>query len=228
MTLVEIDGKLHREVTLRARYHFEGSEYDSSLTIALMKEKSLRLRNWPSAAEPERTVPTTCLSRCDITGAEVLSSLLAKSDVSGRVAIPEFVVTCANTGKRILRDEADVSDVTGDLVCSHLMKVSAASGKRAEPEHFDVCRFSNTEVLRDELAVSEISGERYRADERVCSSVSGKAGHRREFLICHETRLPLASGETEKCEITGHTVRIGVLERCEASGKNVLPIGLDR
>lgn len=228
MTLVGIDGKLHREVTLRARYRFEGSEYDSSLTIAPHDGKIIASPELALCCKTGRTVPTTCLSRCDITGAEVLRNLLATSDVSGRLALPEFAVTCAKTGKRILRDEADVSDVTGDLVCSHLMKISAVSGKRAEPEHFDLCHFSNTEVLRDELAVSELSGKRYRADERVCSSVSGKAGHRHEFVICHETRLPLAPVETEKCEITGHTVRIGVLERCEASGKKVLPIGLDR
>ena len=74
---------------------------------------------------------------------------------------------CALSGKRLFRDEADVSAVTGNVVSSDLLKVSALSGKRAEAEYFGNCSFTATELLKDELAVSEISGKNYRIDQRL-------------------------------------------------------------
>jgi hypothetical protein len=76
-----------------------------------------------------RIVPSSCLSKCEITGAEALRHLLVKSDVSGRFALPEFTVLCAQSGKRIFRDEAEISAVTGNFVSSDLLKESALSGK---------------------------------------------------------------------------------------------------
>jgi hypothetical protein len=142
--------------------------------------------------------------------------------------LPEFTVQCALSGKRLFRDEADVSAVTGNVVSSDLLKTSALSGRRAEPEHFGNCSFTNSELLKDELAVSEISGGVYRIDHQVRSIVSGKTGHKQEFATCHETRQPIALEEAERCDITGYPVRIGILQTCESSGKKVLPIGLER
>jgi hypothetical protein len=151
-----------------------------------------------------------------------------KSDISGRFALPEFTVLCAQSGKRLFREEAGISAVTGNLVSADLLKISALSGKQAEPEHFGSCSFTQAEVLKDELAVSEISGKSYRNDQQTRSVVSGKTGHKQEFVTCHETRQPIALDEAERCDITGYPVRVGILERCQVSGKKVVPIGLDR
>jgi hypothetical protein len=229
MTLVGLRGQLRRNVQLKARYSFDGEdEYESVLTVSPFDGAIIDQPKAGLCSKSARTVPTSCLAKCEITGAEALRHYLMKSDVSGRLALPEFTVVCSNSGKRVFRDEADVSEVTGKLVRSDLLKVSASSGKRAEPEHFGSCAFSGSNCLNDELGVSDISGKRYRLDQQSRSIVSNRSGHKQEFVICHETRQPIALDEAERCEITGHPVRIGILEKCEISGKRVLPIGLDR
>jgi hypothetical protein len=229
MTLVGLQGKLHREVTLKARYKFESAEeYETFIAVTPHDGNITHQPEFGLCAKSGRSVPTSCLAKCEITGAEVLQHLLLKSDVSGRSALPEFTVVCAHSGKRLFRDEADISAVTGKLISSDLLKVSALSGKRAEPEHFGTCAFTNDEFLMGELAMSDISGKSFRIDQGIRSIVSGKTGHKQEFAICHETRQPIALDEAERCEITGHLVRIGVLGQCELSNKKVLPIGLDR
>jgi hypothetical protein len=229
MTLVGLQGQLRRHVQLKARYSFDGEdEYESVLTVSPFDAAIIGHPKLGLCSKSARTVPISCLAKCEITGAEALRHYLVKSDVSERLALPEFTVVCAHSGKRVFRDEADVSDVTGKLVSSDLLKASALSGKRAEPEYFGSCDFTESDCLNDELAVSDLSGKRYRIDQQVRSIVSGRLGHKQEFAVCHETREPIALDEAEKCEITGHPVRIGVLERCEISGKKVLPIGLDR
>jgi len=229
MMLVALEGQLHREIELKIRYKFEsGDAYESLLTVTPYNDSITGQPELGLCSKSGRTVPSSCLAKCEITGAEALRHLLVKSELSGRFALPEFTVVCAQGGKRIFRDEADISAVTGNLISSDLLKVSALSGKRAEAEFFDVCAFTNADALKDELAVSEISGKKYRSDQKLQSIVSGRTGHKQEFVICHETRQPIVSDEAERCDVTGYSVRIGVLERCEVSGKKVLPIGLDR
>jgi len=229
MMLVGLEGKLHREIKLRTRYGFDSEdEYESLLTVTPYDGKITDTPEFGLCSKLGRTVPTSCLSRCEITGAEALRHLLVKSDISGRFALPEFTVLCTQSGKRLFREEAGISAVTGNLVSSDLLKISALSGKQAEPEHFGSCSFTQADVLKDELALSEISGKSYRNDQQTRSVVSGKTGHKQEFVICHETRQPIALDEAERCDITGYPVRVGILERCQVSGKKVVPIGLDR
>jgi superfamily II DNA or RNA helicase len=229
MMLVGAHGKLRRELKVRAKYSFDGEdEYESIVTISPSSQAVLSAPGFGLCSKSGKTVPSSCLSKCQITGAEALRHLLVKSELSGRLALPEFATRCAQSGLLLLRDEAELSDITGELVSSHLLKTSALSGKKAEAAYFDTCAFTHAELLKEELAVSDVSGKNYRADQQARSVVSGRAGHRQEFVICHETRQPLVEDEAEKCEITGHPVRIGVLERCEISEKRVLPIGLER
>jgi superfamily II DNA or RNA helicase len=229
MTLVGLEGKLHREIKIRTSYNFDSeTEYESFLTVTPYRGEITEAPEMGLCSKSGRNVPISCLSKCEVTGAEALRHLLARSEISGRLALPEFTVRCALSGKRIFQDESDTSAVTGNLVSTDLLKVSVLSGKRAEPEHFGICSFTNTEVLTDELALSEVSGRSYRVDQQMRSAVSGKTGHKQEFVVCHETRQPLSLEEAERCEVTGHPVRAGILERCQVSDKRVLPIGLER
>lgn len=158
----------------------------------------------------------------------MLQHLLARSETSGRLALPEYTVLCSLSGKRVLKDEAEPSAVSGRLVASSLLKTPALSGKRAEPVHFGQCEFTNADVLKTELATSEISGKRYRIDEGIQSAVSGKTGHRQEFLTCHETGQYLIPSEAEQCAATGKYVRPGILETCAITQNKVLPSELER
>ena len=229
MTLVGVEGALNREVTVRAHYAFDAEPgYESVITVTPHSRQIAGTPDLALCTKSGRTVPASCLGKCEVTGGEVLRHLLTKSEVSGRKALPEMTVSCALSGKRVLKDEAEPSSVTGRLVASALMHTSALSGKRAEPEHFGRCTFTKAELLKSELATSEISGRAYRSDEQMKSAVSGKAGHRQEFIACHETRQPIALAEAEQCEVTANKVRPGILETCAESGRRVLASELAR
>jgi superfamily II DNA or RNA helicase len=229
MTLVALEGTLYRQVAVKAQYAFDAeSEYVSTLTVTPHTGQLVDAPELGLCARSGRPVPKSCLKRCQITGALVLQHLLARSEVTSRLALPEYTVLCSLTGKRVLKDEAEVSAVSGHLITSALLKTSVLSGKRAEPDRFGQCEFTKTEVLETELATSEVSGKRYRVDEQVRSAVSGKTGHKSEFRICYETRQPLLAAEAEQCEVTGNYVRPGILEQCAITQKRVLPSELER
>ncbi len=229
MTLVALEGKLHRQVKVKAQYRFDAeSDYGSMLTVAPHTGELVEAPELGRCARSGKTVPKTCLTQCQISGALVLKDLLARSEKSSRLALPEFIVQCSLSGKRVLKDEAEFSSVSGSPVERSLLKTSALSGKRAEPEHFGRCEFTNAEVLNTELAISDVSGKRYRVDERGRSAVSGKAGHKEEFIVCYETRHSLTVAEADRCEVTAHYVRPGILQPCEITQKRVLPSELER
>ena len=229
MTLVALKGNLHRQMKVRVKYRLDAEfDYTNMLTVIphigqLTDTPALGMCTYSG-----KTVPVTCLKKCQITGAYVLQHLLVQSEISSRLALPEFTILCSMSGKRVLKDEAELSAVTGHLVASPLLKTSALSGKRAEPCHFGRCEFTRAEVLNTELAKSEISGKFYRIDEQMRSVVSGKTGHKEEFVLCHETHQPLIVTEAEQCEVTGQYVRQGVLDQCAISHKRVLPSELER
>lgn len=224
MTLVALEGRLHRKLKMKVQYRFDAeSEYRSTLTITPHTGELIDVPELGLCAQSGKTVPKICLKQCQVTGAMVLQHFLSRSEMSSRFALPEFIVQCSLSGKRVLKDEAQLSAVSGRLVASSLLKTSALSGKRAEPDHFGVCEFTKAEVLVTELAISEVSSKRYRLDEQIRSAVSRKTGHKQEFLICHETRQPLTLSEAEQCEATGKHVRPGILVPCAITQKRVLP-----
>jgi superfamily II DNA or RNA helicase len=229
VSLVGASGRLRREVELVARYSFENSpSYESRLRIVPSSGEVVDKPELRTCSKLGRPVPASCLSRCDVSNVEVLSHFLLKSEISGRRALPEHTVFCGYSGKRVLKDEADVSSVTGKLVAKAFLKRSSLSGDLAEAEHFGRCGFTNAEVLKSELVVSELSGKPYRAFEQMRSAASGKTGHKSEFITCYETREPLGRVEAETCQSTGNLVRPGVLQNCAVTHKRVLPSELDR
>jgi superfamily II DNA or RNA helicase len=228
LTVVALEGKVHREVTTEAQYRFDDAlAYSSRLTVVPRTGECIDAPELGHCDSTGKAAPKECLAHCAMTGVDALRHLLVASEVSGRQALPEHTLNCSLSGKRILMDEAELSAVSGRPVASSLLKTCSLTGKRAEPQHFGRCDFSGADVLNTELAVSEVSGKRYRRDQQLRSAVSGKAGHKEEFVFCHETRQPLILQEAETCEATGKFVRPGVLEKCGASGKVVLPSELE-
>jgi ERCC4-related helicase len=229
MTLVGLTGTLHREVEVSAAYSFDGPvEYESQLLISPHDANIIAKPELATCSRSRKRVPTSCLAKCSISNAFALKHYLIASDLSQRKALPELTVTCAVTGQRVLRDEADLSTVTGRQVALPYLKTSGVSAKRAEAEHFGRCEFTGTDALTSELTVSELTCKQFRSDQILRSAVSGKVGHKDEFTFCHVTCQPIARSEAEQCEVSGHLVRPGVLERCDVSGKRVLPSELER
>jgi hypothetical protein len=187
LTVVALEGRVHREVTVQAQYRFgEAPPYASHLTVVPHTGK---LQEAPTLGRCEITgqsAPRECLGRCEMTGAEVLKHLLVPSEVSRRHALPKQTLCCGLSGKRILMDEAELSVVTGKPVARSLLKTCPLTGKRAEPEHFGRCDFSGAEVLTTELAVSQVSGKSYRTDQQCARPCRAKRDTRMNF--CSVTR----------------------------------------
>ncbi len=229
MTIVALDGTVHRQVEMRVHYKVTGDHRYASVVSVTPSSGEVSDAPPPvQCAKTGITVPSDCLKQCELSGLSVLRHLLVQSAISSRSALPEYTLVCSVSGQRVLSDEAELSSVTGKVVASSMLKTSALSGKRAEPEYFGACGFTGAEVLTSELAISEVSGKPYRSDQQVRSVISGKTGHRKEFIHCQETRQPLLSTEAERCDVTSVLVRPGVLQCCEVTKKTVLPGELER
>ncbi len=229
MNLVALEGKVYRRAEVQVRFRLEGEkEYNTTITLVPHDPTLVDAPPLLTCAKTGRKAPSVCFKQCEISGQSVLEELLARSDVSGRYALPEFMVLCAATKKRLLNDEVVISAVTGQPISRWLLITSTISGKQAEPEYFGRCDFTGAEVLITELGISEVSGKRYRSDEQLRSVVSGKSGHTSEFILCEETRQPILVSEAEQCAITNAYVRSGVLEECPVSKKRVLPREMER
>jgi hypothetical protein len=227
--LVGLEGTVQRRFDVNGIFDFgSGPPYESVVTVVPAENRIAKSPELSLCSRTQKTAPLDCLGRCEISGLPALKHLLEKSDVSGRMALPEFVAQCAATGKRALRDELEESAVTKQMVTKSLLKTSGLTGKRAEPGYFGKCEFTGIEALEDELTTSQASGKKYRGDRQQRSVVSGRTGYVEEFALCSETKHPLLPEEGEKCEVTGKLVVPGLLARCEVSGKRVLPSELEK
>jgi hypothetical protein len=132
LTVVALEGKVHREVTTQAQYRFgETAPYASRLTVvphagAWMDAPEIGCCEITGQAAPQEN-----LGRCEMTGVEVLRHLLVLSELSSRYALPEHTLRCSLSGKRILVDEAELSAVSEKPVASCLLKTCPLTGKRA-------------------------------------------------------------------------------------------------
>jgi superfamily II DNA or RNA helicase len=229
MTLVGLQGTLSRELTLEPTYEIDGTHrYQSRLTIRPGEGTLLTAPSTDLCTKTGRMVPVDCLGQCAVTGSTATRHLLTASQISGRLALPEFTARCSLSGKVALIDELETSEMSGALVDSSLLKTCAVSRKRGEPSYFGVCTFTKSAVLNEELGASDISGKSFRRDQSATSMASKRMGHRREFIECHETRQLIALDEAETCELTGKQVRKGILVACAETAKRVLPSELGR
>jgi hypothetical protein len=70
ISLVGLEGKVHRDVNVNVGYSFAGEgEYESTLSVAPHDQRVVDAPKMRVCAKSGRMVPTTCLGRCEITGA---------------------------------------------------------------------------------------------------------------------------------------------------------------
>ncbi len=229
IVLVGLKGTVYRKIKTLASYKLSADfEYQSSLLITPYTNTINQSPDLVRCDKTGRMAPQDCIAKCEISGSRVLRHLLVASELSGRLALPEHILICSLSTKRVLIDEADKSSITGKMITKNLLYTSAVSGKTAEPEFFSKCEFTDTHALEAELEISQVSGKKFRVDEQLRSHISGKIGHKQEFIFCAETNVPLLPTEAETCEVTGKVVVPGLLEKCEVTGKMVLPDLLEK
>jgi superfamily II DNA or RNA helicase len=227
--LVGLEGSVRRQLSAKALFELgTGHEYGSSIDVIPSENKIAKSPELSTCSRSETIAPRDCFGRCGMSGSQVLKHLLVKSEVSDWLALPEFIGTCAVTGKHALLDELEQSAVTHQTVLKSILKTSELSAKRAEPQFFAKCEFTGIQALEDELATSQVSGKRYRKDKQQRSAVTGKTGYVDEFVLCAETQQPLLAEEAERCDVTNKLVLPRLLGRCEVTGKKVLPSLLEK
>lgn len=228
MTLVSLKGDVHRELECLAQYTIGPQIYESSLMVLPSEKKLINPPVLTLCAMTSVAVPDNCLSVCQVTKLKALTHLLVRSEISGRLGLPEHAAVCSVSHKNVLSDELEESSVSHKLVLKDLLKTSAVSHKKAEAEYFTTCDFTNNTVLIDEIATSQISGKKFRLDQGQASEWTNKKGHCSEFVYCPVSFKNIAVDETELCAVTGIAVRKGLLEKCEVTQQAVVPSELGR
>ena len=223
-SLVGLTGKLSHSVALTVRYQLNGQgDYASTLQVSNETGQIIFSPKLEHCELSNINIPTDCIEICAVTNKRAARHLLAKSEASGCFVLPQHIVICAISGKRVAVTETISSSITGKPCLKSLSKVSAISKKMGEPDFFNQCDFTETDVLLTELLVSQVSQRKYRADQEEFSVISGIKGHRSEFVRCSETSKSLLLNEAEHCEVSGEVVAPGVLIKCEISGKRAKP-----
>jgi hypothetical protein len=154
-------------------------------------------RDWLVTSEksPHRVGAKGELRRCQKTGKWLLDdelmfsagfklvdkSLLVQSEVSEVLGLPEEMVTCEQTGKRVAWGEAPACIVTGRRILESLMVKSAASGGYMAP------------------------------GQEILSELSGKPMAPREAFTCPWSGLRVLPQESAACRRTGLRVAMSAL-----------------
>src|SRR5262249_19832186 len=95
LTVVAIEGKMHREIAAEAQYRFGDAPYASRLVVVPHTGEQLEVPELGRCESTGQNAPKECLGRCDMTGAEVLRHLLVTSKVSARRALAEHTLRCS-------------------------------------------------------------------------------------------------------------------------------------
>lgn len=228
MTVVGLEGGVQRHLDMMVEYRVDDTDakYQSAIQVHPFTNDIRYPAGLKRCDVSGRTLPGECIAPCGVSKLEVLRHHLATSELSGRTALPDYIVECSLSGKKVLADEVTPSDISGRPVCTSLLKTSAMSGTKAEPVYFGRCELTEVDVLKSELAESALSSRMYRKDQEAISELSGKPGHTSEMTTCHETGIRLGTQEAETSDTTGLTYRPGILARCAATHRLVHPAEL--
>ena len=225
MTIVGLEGNMQRLLDMEIEYRIDGTDakYKSTIQVRPSLKEIHHATGLKRCDVTGRRLPSECIAPCAVSKREILRHLLATSELSGRAALPEYLVECSLSRKKVFADEVTRSGVTGKTVCTSLLKTSSVSGTKGEPSHFGRCDFTNADALTSELAPSAFSSRFYRKDQEAVSELSGKAGHLSELTNCAESQVRMGQQEAEKSDTTGLTYRPGILARCEVTNRLVHP-----
>jgi superfamily II DNA or RNA helicase len=202
--VVGAHGAVHDVLRVRARFAFDGDEYEELLQIAPSIGRRIEEPASARCEEADRLLPAACVGTCEISGKTVRRSLLGESGRSGRLALSSHLETCEVSGLTLLPDEMGRSAVSGRLVDRQLLVSSAVSGRLGLADEFVRCEITGADVLADEVAISEVSCRQFRKDEAVQGAHAQLVGHRSEFESCHSTGKLLLPDEGVVSDISGN------------------------
>ena len=211
---VAVTGIRYHECRLRIEFAIDGKEgYKAEIqAVPLTGQIITEFDTWAECQKSGRSVPSTCLDTCCISGVDVLRHYLATSDESGRKALEEHANVCQITGLVALNDEFLVSDVSGRRAVASVFQTSEMSARRGLAEECVICDFTGSRVLNDEFETSSISGKKYRRDQHTSSAVSNRFGHQSEFVTCDFSKTVALPEECSESDFSGRLLRRDLME----------------
>lgn len=157
----------------------------------------------------KRILPRNALQKSDVSGILVDESLLVASEKSlVRRGLPEEIVTCSITGKKLLTDEVARSEASGRLGDRDLLFPSPRLKKMVFTEDLATCPASGVHLLPEEMESSDVSGRRVAPECLQTSGISTRRGLADEFGVCDFTGARCLIDELPKSDISGRAYRI--------------------
>ena len=192
------------------------------------------------------------LATCCVTGRRCRRKLLAASDFSELMCLPEHLLKstlsdraycppeeeiCAATGARGHVSEFINCSYSQDRLAFDATVMCAETNQRVSPaytvelktgehvlkEHAVVCSFTGETVPRNRTAVSEISDRVCKADESEICSVTKKRAHRSELDRCCITQQLVDSRLLQPSEQSGRKGIRDQMVRCAETNRLLLP-----
>lgn len=157
----------------------------------------------------KKLFPRNELQKSDVSGIEVDETLLVASEKTlVRKGLPEELVTCCATGKRLLSDEVARSEVSGQLGDRDRLFPSPRLKKMVFETDLVSCPVSGVRLLSEEMEPSDVSGKRVAPECLQKSGISDRRGLADEFGVCDFTGARCLTIELAKSDISGRTYRM--------------------
>jgi hypothetical protein len=155
-----------------------------------------------------------------VTGAEVLKSELAKSEisekyyrgdesaqsvVSGKSGHVSEFIQCHETRQRLAPTEAEQCQVTGHHVRPGILQACEVSEKRVLPNQLERCASSGKKALKSFMVTSSVSDARV-LEALAVRSAAGNYCLPTEAQICSWSGEQIHPDDIRTCELTGLTI----------------------
>lgn len=187
-----------------------------------------------------RNVPALrrLMGQSEVSGRWTSTARVQRSDVTGRCALPDEVVTCEVCHQHPLTDEVMRCPETGRQACGQHFTTCEMTGDHVLPEGLGRCQATGRQVRRsllvacpetgkvatpDVLEPCEVTGVRVLPEGLAASSVSGKRVRRALLVPCQATGQLALPSELAASSVSGKLVRPDVMITCPESGARLLP-----
>jgi hypothetical protein len=216
VNVVGVEGSLYAVFELEVTYRSAKGATELCVFKASSWGEILQAPPVAKCAFSDEIFPEACLGICDVSGIRVAKHHLGVSELSGRLALEEYMEKCASSNRLLLKSEMDTSDVSGLRVgVDLLVRSEMGTGKGLQGEMIQ-CAFTKGWFLPDETRKSGVSAKSYRKDQEVWGGEHKVVGHRLEFVKCTYSDEWFLPHEIESSAVTKRSAA-----RCqmEASSK---------
>ena len=132
------------------------------------------------------------------------------------------IVTCADTGQKVLANEVEYCGATGEPVVKGKLSECTKSGQRVRKQLLQPCDETGRLLLSDLMVSCAVTGRKLHPDVTVKSSVSERSCLKGREVRCEVSRRTLLPDEVVRWQDSGRIVDQQLTEICAVSGQTLL------